>query len=178
MALTAKKRLFADAVIAGKSNKDAALAAGYSAKTAAQSGSRLVKDPDVKRYLAKRRGEAKATPGDVPDTPEAAKAKDAAKRAAAAATRAANAAAAAGFNLDSLLTFKDPRDFLLATMNDAETEQKLRVQAASVLMPYVHAKKGEGGKKDARDEAAKAAASKFGGAPPAPRLAATGGRKV
>ena len=55
MALTGKKKAFADAVLAGKSNKDAAVAAGYSEKTASAAGSRLVKDPDVKAYLDKHR---------------------------------------------------------------------------------------------------------------------------
>ena len=55
MALTGKKRLFADAVLAGKSNKDAAIAAGYSAATASAAGSRLVKDEQVAEYLLKRR---------------------------------------------------------------------------------------------------------------------------
>lgn len=51
-----KKKKFVDAVIAGKSNKDAAIAAGYSAATAAQAGkSRLVKDEDVSVYIAKRK---------------------------------------------------------------------------------------------------------------------------
>lgn len=58
MALTAKKMQFAKALIAGKSNKDAALAAGYSVSTASASGSRLAKDPDVKKHLSKLRGEA------------------------------------------------------------------------------------------------------------------------
>jgi phage terminase small subunit len=58
MALTAKKMQFAKAIIAGKSNKDAALAAGYSVSTASASGSRLAKDPDVKKHLSKLRGEA------------------------------------------------------------------------------------------------------------------------
>ena len=52
MAFNSKKRLFADAVLAGKSNKDAAIAAGYSAATASAAGSRLVKDKDVVAYLA------------------------------------------------------------------------------------------------------------------------------
>ncbi|WP_269764983.1 terminase small subunit [Burkholderia ubonensis] len=43
MALTARKRKFADALMAGRSNKAAAIAAGYSAATASQAGSRLVR---------------------------------------------------------------------------------------------------------------------------------------
>ena len=67
----------------------------------------------------------------------------------------------AGFDLSSIMAFKDPKDFLLAAMNDPETEQRLRIDAAKALMPFVHQKLGEGGKKDAKDDAAKRAANKF-----------------
>lgn len=59
MALTQKKLGFAKALIAGKSNKDAAIAAGYSKATAAQAGSRLAKDADVKKHIAKLKQETK-----------------------------------------------------------------------------------------------------------------------
>ncbi|MBJ9687508.1 terminase small subunit [Burkholderia vietnamiensis] len=154
MALTGKKRLFADAVLAGKSNRDAAIAAGYSAKTASAAGSRLVKDKDVAAYLAERKKKPapkrKSAPpaGDDPVT---------------------QAAVAAGFNLAAILTYKDPKDFLLAAMNDQLTEPKLRIDAAKSLMPFMHQKLGEGGKKEAQAEAAKKAASKFGALMP-PKL--------
>ena len=67
MALTGKKKAFADAVLAGKSNKDAAVAAGYSEKTASAAGSRLVKDPDVKAYLDKHRQAPKESGSLPPD---------------------------------------------------------------------------------------------------------------
>jgi phage terminase small subunit len=51
MAFTGKKRAFADAVLAGFSNKEAAIRAAFSKKTASVAGSRNVKDPDVKAYL-------------------------------------------------------------------------------------------------------------------------------
>lgn len=152
MALNSKKRAFADAVLTGKSNRDAAIAAGYSAATASAAGSRLVKDKDVVTYLAGRRRKAPT------------KAKPAQPEADAAITKAA---VAAGFDLESILTFSDPKAFLLAAMNDQNTEPKLRIDAAKTLMPFVHAKVGEAGKKDAKADAAKKAASKFGAlAPP------------
>ena len=61
MALTGKKRAFADAVLAGLSNKEAAIRAGFSEKTASAAGSRNVKDPDVKAYLDQRRQPAEVT---------------------------------------------------------------------------------------------------------------------
>ncbi|VVE49615.1 terminase small subunit [Pandoraea terrigena] len=162
MALNSKKRLFADAVLAGKSNKDAAIAAGYSPATASAAGSRLVKDKDVVAYLAERRKKG------------ATKAKPAQAETDAAMTKAA---VAAGFDLNTILTFSDPKAFLLAAMNDQKTEPKLRIDAAKTLMPFMHAKVGETGKKDQRNEAAKKVASRFAPAAP-PKLVAADGKKV
>jgi phage terminase small subunit len=71
-------------------------------------------------------------------------------------------------------TYDDPMKFLRAVMNDSATEAKLRVDAAKALMPFVHQKLGEGGKKEARQEAAKKVASRF--APAAPPLRVVGGK--
>ena len=142
MALTGKKRLFADAVLAGKSNKDAAIAAGYSAATASAAGSRLVKDKQVAEYLLKHR-EAKEkgeTPPD--DRPK--------------------------FDLSQALMHSDPKQFLLAAMNDGELDPKLRVDAAKALMPFVHQKLGEGGKKEQAQANAEKVASRFSALPPPP----------
>ncbi|PXX14502.1 terminase small subunit [Paraburkholderia tropica] len=142
MALTAKKRLFADAVLAGKSNRDAAIAAGYSEKTASQSGARLVKDKDVALYVAAQRieSESKAAP------PKSA---------------APDRSPPPDFDPYAMTSFTDPKAFLIAAMNDGRTEPKLRVDAAKALMPFVHAKVGEAGKKDAKGAAAEKAANKF-----------------
>jgi phage terminase small subunit len=146
MALTAKKRLFADAVLAGRANKDAAIAAGYSAATASAAGSRLVKDKDVALYLAAHKIQQESRP-------------------APAAKPASADRAPADFDIDAMTSFSDPKAFLIAAMNDCRTEPKLRVDAAKALMPFVHAKIGEGGKKDAQQDAAKkAAAGKFASA--------------
>lgn len=53
----------------------------------------------------------------------------------------------------------------------------LQVRAAIAAVQYTHAKKGEGGKKDARQEAAEKVAGRFTAAAP-PKLAAVGGKKV
>ncbi|MBH9725125.1 terminase small subunit [Burkholderia contaminans] len=158
MALTAKKRKFADAVLAGKSNKDAAIAAGYSPATASAAGSRLVKDKDVALYLAANRVQKEsASTGRGQQAPPPQK--------------------PAGFDLEAMTSFTDPKAFLLAAMNDSRTEPKLRIDAAKALMPFVHKKLGEGGKKEQNAEAAKKAASRFAPAAP-PRLVANGGKKV
>jgi phage terminase small subunit len=50
-------------------------------------------------------------------------------------------------------------------------------KALTALLPYVHTKKGEGGKKERRQEDAKKVAGRFSAAAP-PKLAAVGGKKV
>lgn len=155
MALTGKKRLFAEALLAGKSNKEAALAAGYSAASASAAGSRLAKDKDV---LAHQHRKAAAV-----EKPEEV---------------APNADAPLGsFDLSQALAHRDPRAFLLAAMNDVLLEPKLRIDAAKALMPFEFAKKGEGGKKEQQADAAKKVASRFTPAAP-PKLATANGKKV
>ena len=51
MALTLKKRLYADAIMDGETKAKAAMTAGYSKATASQAGSRLFKDKDVVQYI-------------------------------------------------------------------------------------------------------------------------------
>lgn len=70
-----------------------------------------------------------------------------------------------------------PLDFLLQVMRDPEEDKGRRMNAAQLAAPYVHAKKGETGKKEQKDEAAKKVAGRFAQAAP-PRLAAAGGKKV
>ena len=141
MALTGKKRLFAEALLAGKSNKEAALAAGYSAASASAAGSRLAKDKDVLAHL-QRKDAAGKKPKEVVPPP---------------------AAQPGSFDLSQALAHRDPRAFLLAAMNDALLEPKLRIDAAKALMPFEFAKKGEGGKKEQQADAAKqAGAGRFG----------------
>lgn len=155
MALTGKKRLFAEALLAGKSNKEAALAAGYSAASASAAGSRLAKDKDVLAHQ-QRKAAAVEKPDDVAPEP---------------------AAPPGSFDLSQALAHRDPRAFLLAAMNDVLLEPKLRIDAAKALMPFEFAKKGEGGKKEQQADAAKRVASRFAPAAP-PKLATANGKKV
>jgi phage terminase small subunit len=144
MALTGKQRAFADAVLIGKNNKEAAIAAGYKINSAGPAGSRLAKHPAVVAYIAARRGAPvarQASPAPPQTAPDAGSAKP--------------------FDLKAVLLHSDPRDFLLAAMNDGGLEPKLRIDAAKALMPFEHPKQGEGSKKDQKGEAAKKAASKF-----------------
>jgi phage terminase small subunit len=156
MALTGKKRAFADAVLAGFSNKEAAIRAGYSAATAAQAGARLVKDKDVAAHLAANKKTAAGRPvaaAPPPPPPPT-------------------------FDISAALMHSDPKAFLLAAMNDGALDPKLRLDAAKALMPFTHTKLGEGGKKDQKQDAArKAGAGKYGSAEP-PKLAANNGKRV
>ena len=145
MALTHKKRRFADALMSGASNADAARDAGYSEKTAKQMGYKLSRDPDVIAYM-ERKGHFAAQ-----------------KEAAAAAGRQVNPGAIAK-------TYDDPAAFLLDVINDQVEDMKLRVDAAKAMMPYKHAKIGEQGKKEQKADKAKAAAKgKFSASAP-PKL--------
>ncbi|MBU9154196.1 terminase small subunit [Burkholderia gladioli] len=159
MALNSKKRAFADAVLAGKSNRDAAIAAGYSVATASQAGSRLVKDKDVVLYLAANRLESESKESRQPKAVDARQPPP-------------------DFDPNSVTNFTDPKAFLIAAMNDGRTEPKLRVDAAKALLPFMHQKLGEGGKKDAQKDAAKkAGGGRFASAAP-PKLVASGGKKI
>jgi hypothetical protein len=53
----------------------------------------------------------------------------------------------------------------------------LQVRAAIAAVQYTHIKAGDGGKKEARQEAAEKVASRFAPAP-APRLVSSGGKKL
>lgn len=65
--------------------------------------------------------------------------------------------------------YDDPRDFLKAVMNEPKIPMITRQDAAKALMPYMHAKKGETGKKEAATEKAKeTGASRFGAVSPPP----------
>lgn len=84
---------------------------------------------------------------------------------------------AAPLPLPAIPTTDDPKTFLLGVMNDPVAESRERIDAAKTLMPFMHQKLGEGGKKQQTDDAAKKVASRFApGAPP--KLVATGGKQV
>ncbi len=141
MPLTDKKRRFADALLSGVSNRDAAVQAGYSEKTAFQAGSKLAKDPDVLAHVERLR----KTEAPKPEVkPEPAKVNS-------------------NYEPKSPLDPFDPIAFLESLMGNEVEDPKLRLEAAKALLPYKHAKKGEVGKKDAaKDAAAQAAAGRFG----------------
>lgn len=143
--LTAQKRKYALALMSGMSQKDAAIKAGYSEKSARSKGSQLAKDPEVIAFIERKKREKV----EVDDEPQ----------------HRRNVYTPA-VNTDDDRTgggpyYKDPMDYLMAVMNGIEEDDMGRRDAAKSMLPYYHPKKGEGGKKDAKAEAAKKAANKF-----------------
>jgi phage terminase small subunit len=72
---------------------------------------------------------------------------------------------------------RDPLQFLLDVMQGLIEPTPSQLKAAQAAAQYVHAKKGEGGKKEQKQEAANKVASRFAPAAP-PKLVAAGGKKV
>lgn len=180
MALTSKKRAFIVAVREGASNKDAAIAAGCSEKTASAAGSRLAKDSDVIRELHKLNAlfpvnaDVKADVKAVVKGRRSKAATEAASHAGEFVEKMPKPSVTDDVQpLDDSCTpirmYTDPKDYLIDDMNDPLLDRKDRRDAAKALMPFIHARRGEGGKKEERQDAAKKAGSgKFGAAPPPP----------
>lgn len=157
--LTAQKRKFALALISGMSKKDAAIKAGYSANSARSKGSQLAKDPEVIAFMSRKKNEKV----EVDDVPTHGKKVN---------TPAVNTPPFSEPDpvpeiVHAAGEYDDPLEFLKSVMNDRREDIDTRKDAAKAMLPYLHSKKGEGGKKDAKQAAAKAVASKFMGmAPP------------
>lgn len=130
MSLTQQQRKYAEARMTGLSVRESALAAGCPEKTASQAGSRLEKHPNVIAHLARlKRVESETIPGSGADAPPA-------------------------LAIDRGEYIDDPKDFLKKVMNDRLLDSKVRTQAAIALLPYDHAKLGETGKKEQKNQAA------------------------
>lgn len=72
--------------------------------------------------------------------------------------------------LQAMPATSDPLEFLQQVMSDPANDARLRIGAAVALMPYIHAKKGEGVKDAKQDAAKKAGAGRFGASKPPIRL--------
>lgn len=66
--------------------------------------------------------------------------------------------------------YDDPLKFLTDVMNDVSADARLRADAAKALMPYMHKRLGEAGKKEEAADAAKKAGNKFAVQPPPLKL--------
>ncbi|QMV54084.1 terminase small subunit [Ewingella americana] len=161
--LTTQKRKFAIALVSGMSKKDAAIKAGYSEKSARSKGSQLAKDPEVIAFINRKKKE-KIEVDDAPNfgkkvnTPAVTPSTEPPEK-----------------NISGIGEYDDPLDFLKFVMNDRAEDIDTRKDAAKAMLPYVHSKKGESGKKDAKQAAAQAVASKFAGMAP-PQLVVNNGK--
>ncbi|MFI7852858.1 terminase small subunit [Acinetobacter baumannii] len=143
MALTEKMEKFALAIVDGKTNKEAAISAGYAEKTASAAGARLAKDPEIIVYIEmlKAQKEGRSLTSDSPkvkpkDTPEN-----------------------SGEDENPIEEFQfegdDPLDFLIKVMSFNGDKLPLRMQAAIAALPYKHGKVAEKGKKQTKAETAR-----------------------
>ncbi len=168
MALTAKSKAFAQAVVDGMSNKDAAISAGYSEKTAMQQGSKLAKLPEVITYIAKLKADKKLTSKDEKLTSSKPK-------------QSSNVQVVKVEKIESgpeqvhgqfvgrdevaIGAPEDPLEYLKSVWMNESEDSKLRLDAAKAAMPYIHGKVADKGKKETKAAEAKAAAKgggKFG----------------
>lgn len=130
--LSKQRKKFVLAMLAGANQTQAAIAAGYAKKNAANRGSVLMKDAEVKAAIEQKC---------LPPEPEPVRITG---------------------------QFDDPLDFLKAVMNTPKLDLDIRKDAAKSLMPYIHAKKGEHGKKALNKASAMKVASRFGLVSPPP----------
>ncbi|WP_044100525.1 terminase small subunit [Acinetobacter pittii] len=143
MALTEKMEKFALAIVDGKTNKEAAISAGYAEKTASAAGARLAKDPEIIVYIEmlKAKKEGRSLTSDRPNVkPE-------------------NKPENSGEDENPIEEFQfegdDPLEFLTKVMNFNGNKLNIRMQAAMALMPYKHGKVAEKGKKQTKAETAR-----------------------
>lgn len=137
MALTQKKKDFARAKMQGKSNKESAVMAGYSERSAGAKGSQLENDPDVIAYLASLNSQGG---GGLDATP------------------LGEAAIQAEFQAMESVT--NSLEFLRTIYKNPRIDRKIRIEAAKAALPYEFGKVGEMGVKDGRDAAAGEVAKK------------------
>lgn len=137
MALTAKKKAFAQAKHDGADNKEAAIFAGYSPETASQAGSRLAKDPDVVAHIERLKINTEVKTDVKPDPKPIITKKD----------------------IETAGSRADPLKFLEEIWTDPVEDMKLRMDAAKAALPYFHGKVAEKGKKESQADDAKAAAT-------------------
>lgn len=149
MALTAKKKAFAQAKHDGANNKKAAILAGCSPETASQAGSRMAKDTDVISHI-----EWLASVKDVNNNVKGVNSD----------VKAEPKPIVTQKYIETAQNRTDPLKFLEEIWTDPVEDMKLRMDAAKAALPYFHGKVAEKGKKETKADEAKAAAKggKFG----------------
>ncbi|WP_405470999.1 terminase small subunit [Morganella morganii] len=136
--LTGQKKKFADALKKGMTQREAAVEAGYSEKTAKVKGSQLARDPDVTAYLERS---TEISQGINPEV---------------------NPPLSDRKQLSQAMDYPDPLAVMAAIMvRNQNTDEKLALEAAAKLASYVCSKNGSGGKKEEKAKAAKKAENRF-----------------
>lgn len=159
MSLTAKMRKFAQAVVSGLSNKDAAITAGYAEKTAAQAGVKLAKNPDIISYIEKLKTDKKLTSDTQKVKAEQEKVKPENFVEVVSVERIEPEVEQANGQFvgrDDIAVggVDDPLEYLKKVWTNEGEDPDLRLKAAQAAMPYVHGKVGTKGKKETqKDEA-------------------------
>ena len=162
MALTAKSKAFAQAVADGMSNKDAAISAGYSEKTAAQQGSKLSKNPEIIAYIEKLTSAKKLTPKSkklTSEKPEQSNPIQVVKVEKIESGPEQAHGEFVGRDEIPIGSHEDPLEYLKAVWMKEGEDPKLRLDAAKAALPYVHGKVADKGKKQTQEEQAHAAAT-------------------
>lgn len=160
MSLTAKMRKFAQAVVNGLSNKDAAITAGYAEKTAAQAGAKLAKNPDIISYIEKLKADKKLTS----DTQKV-KAENFVEVVSVERIEPEVEQANGQFvGRDDIAigSIDDPLEYLKTIWTNPDGDPDLRLKAAQAAMPYVHGKVGTKGKKESQKDEARGIAGGAG----------------
>lgn len=148
------RQKFVESTLRGNGPKQAAIDAGLSEKTAASAGSRLRKDPKVVAALAAI-GFVTTGVNDAPPKPRAAPVQDSDEE-------------LEDDPLADLPQTTDSKEFLEAVQSNPNVQLSKRMEAARQLLPYQHAKIGEKGKKETKQDAAKNASATGRFATPAP----------
>lgn len=175
MALTAKSKAFAQAIADGMSNKDAAISARYSEKTAMQQGAKLAKNPEIIAYIEKLTSAKKLTLKSKKLTPQDKELTSSKVRIEAQdqvvkvekiklGSKQAQGKFVGGDEI-SIGSIQDPLEYLKSIWTNDDQDDELRVACAKAALPYVHGKVADKGKKQTRAEEAEAAAKgggKFG----------------
>lgn len=125
-------RVFADAILSGLNQRQAAIRAGYAEKYAAQNGRKLMQNKNVVAYLASH-GYERSNYG---------KATKIVEQAAPIAEPKKKEAAPPSIVPDDLIgqTFDDPKEMILAAMNNPKFSSEQRLRYAVQLLPYYHSK--------------------------------------
>ena len=161
MEINDKHHAFARAVASGLSHKDAAIKAGYSEKTALQSGSRLKRNEDIQVLIEKYKQEHKSPKALIDTIEHHNKLCDVSGFDVEAAQERFYEDEGASSALDAIHT-DDPLEFLIAAMQSSGLDDKSRLDAAKAALPYKHGKVGDKGKKETKADIAKEAAAKGG----------------